>query len=317
MSVLLVRLRPGIDRTALNFLPVAVGERPGSSAISAGDCSSWHGAQYPPGADRQRQTNSCRVSPAVSSERSVAIEERFGSGDQLETSFPSCASRACSRSQALTARDYWTAFQSPSWNVLEAPQSPQSPFAQAWGFSIRRYPGFGNRSAKPSRSVPALLHGVIVPTSSSKGVSGMTRHPMSLGRRRQQPSPCRMPRGQHHQPNPADFARQLGQRTRNGPVGDTAEKGRQLQETPMTQVPGEQLSLRELARCHEVIQAQFGGYERCHRSPGHEPLPDHAGAGPGREAGQPEQRASSSGWAAMTGACSATKCRGGAARVRH
>ena len=56
MSVLLVRLRPGIDRSALNFLPVAVRERPGSSAISAGDFSFWHGAQYPPGADRQDQT---------------------------------------------------------------------------------------------------------------------------------------------------------------------------------------------------------------------------------------------------------------------
>ena len=43
----------------------------------------------------------------------------------------------------------------------------------------------------------------------------------------------------------------------------------------MTQVPGGQLSLREGARCHEVIRAQFGGYERCHRSTGHEPLPHH------------------------------------------
>jgi hypothetical protein len=86
----------------------------------------------------------------------------------------------------------------------------------------------------------------------------------------------------------------------------------------MTQVPSGQLSLREGARCREVIRAQFGGYERCHRNTGHEPLPHpRAGAGPGRGAGQPEQRASGSGWAAMTGACSATKCRGGAARVRH
>ena len=47
----------------------------------------------------------------------------------------------------------------------------------------------------------------------------------------------------------------------------------------MTQVPVGQLSLRELARCHEVIRAQFGGYERCHRNSGHEPLPHHR-AGP-------------------------------------
>jgi hypothetical protein len=38
----------------------------------------------------------------------------------------------------------------------------------------------------------------------------------------------------------------------------------------MTQVPGEQLSLRETARCHEEIRAQFGGYERCHRNTGHQ-----------------------------------------------
>lgn len=44
----------------------------------------------------------------------------------------------------------------------------------------------------------------------------------------------------------------------------------------MTQVPSEQLSLGEHARCYEVIRAQFGGYERCHRSRGHEPLSHHA-----------------------------------------
>jgi hypothetical protein len=43
----------------------------------------------------------------------------------------------------------------------------------------------------------------------------------------------------------------------------------------MTQVPGAQVSRRELARCHKVIRAQFGGYERCHRNAGHEPLPHH------------------------------------------
>jgi hypothetical protein len=44
----------------------------------------------------------------------------------------------------------------------------------------------------------------------------------------------------------------------------------------MTQVSVEQLSLGEPARCHDVIRAQFGGYERCHRNTGHEPLPHHA-----------------------------------------
>jgi hypothetical protein len=34
----------------------------------------------------------------------------------------------------------------------------------------------------------------------------------------------------------------------------------------VTQVPRGQLSLGEGARCHEVIRAQFGGYERCHRN---------------------------------------------------
>jgi hypothetical protein len=43
----------------------------------------------------------------------------------------------------------------------------------------------------------------------------------------------------------------------------------------VTQVPGGQLGLHERARCHEVIRAQFGGYERCHRNTGHEPLPHH------------------------------------------
>jgi hypothetical protein len=44
----------------------------------------------------------------------------------------------------------------------------------------------------------------------------------------------------------------------------------------MTQVPGEQPSLREPARCREEIRAQFGGYERCHRTTGHEQQPHHA-----------------------------------------
>jgi len=43
----------------------------------------------------------------------------------------------------------------------------------------------------------------------------------------------------------------------------------------MAQVPGERLSRCELARSYEVIRAQFGGYERCHRNTGHEPLPHH------------------------------------------
>ena len=43
----------------------------------------------------------------------------------------------------------------------------------------------------------------------------------------------------------------------------------------MTQIPGAQLSPRERGRCSEVIWAQFGGYERCHRNKGHEPLPHH------------------------------------------
>jgi hypothetical protein len=38
----LVRLRPGIDRSALGFLPAAVREHLGSSAICAGDSSFWH-----------------------------------------------------------------------------------------------------------------------------------------------------------------------------------------------------------------------------------------------------------------------------------
>ena len=43
----------------------------------------------------------------------------------------------------------------------------------------------------------------------------------------------------------------------------------------MTQVRGGHLSQGEPARCYEVIRAQFGGYERCHRSTGHEPMPHH------------------------------------------
>jgi len=48
-----VRLRPGIDRKALDFLPVAVRERPGSSAISAGGSSFWHWPSIPPMRDRR------------------------------------------------------------------------------------------------------------------------------------------------------------------------------------------------------------------------------------------------------------------------
>jgi hypothetical protein len=75
----------------------------------------------------------------------------------------------------------------------------------------------------------------------------------------------------------------------------------------MTPVPGEQFSLPELARCHEVIRAQFGGYERCHRNTGHQPLPHHVRGRSGRGTGQPEQHVSGSGWAATTDAYSPTK----------
>lgn len=85
----------------------------------------------------------------------------------------------------------------------------------------------------------------------------------------------------------------------------------------MTEVPGEQLSLREPGRCHEEIRAQFGGYERCHRNTGHEPQPHHARGRSWSGRWSAATDASSSGWAAMTGACSATRCRYGAPRVRH
>jgi hypothetical protein len=178
MSVLLVRLRPGIDRSALNFLPVAVRERPESSAISAGDCSFWHGAQYPPGGDRQGQTIlPCFAMPFLAGPQSRS-KNGFGSRDQMETSFPSCASTVCPRSQALTAGD-WTAFQSPSGNVLEAPQSPQVSVRSAMGLSIRRYPGFASRSAKPSYRCPRSWHAVIVPQPAR--LTGCLRHPMPTG----------------------------------------------------------------------------------------------------------------------------------------
>jgi hypothetical protein len=56
MSVLLVRLCPDIDRGTLNFLPVAVRERPPGSAISAGDFSGWHGHSIHPRAGHHGET---------------------------------------------------------------------------------------------------------------------------------------------------------------------------------------------------------------------------------------------------------------------
>jgi hypothetical protein len=46
----------------------------------------------------------------------------------------------------------------------------------------------------------------------------------------------------------------------------------------MTQVPGEQLSPRETARCHEEIRAQFGGLRAL--SPRHRPPAAPSCAGP-------------------------------------
>ena len=216
MSVLLVRLRPGIDRSALNFLPVAVRERPGSSAISAGDSCFWHGAQYPPGADRQGQT----ILPGFRQRFLASAQSRskngFGSRDQLETSFPSCALRVCSRSQALTAGD-WTAFQSPSGNVLEAPQSPQVSVRSGMGLSIRRHPGLATVPPSPPRVCLALLHAVIVPSRpSSKGVSDDSAPHVTGDGAGSKPS-------QPHAGRPASPAQPrltspgLGWRTRNDP----------------------------------------------------------------------------------------------------
>src|SRR5258708_23193986 len=67
-----VGLRPGIDRGALDFLPVAGRERHGSSAISAVAFLSGIGTVS---RDTKR---SCRVSPALSGARSDAVEERAG-----------------------------------------------------------------------------------------------------------------------------------------------------------------------------------------------------------------------------------------------
>src|SRR5258708_16153251 len=67
-----VGLRPGIDRGALDFLPVAGRERHGSSAISAVAFLSGIGTVS---RDTKR---SCRVSPALSGARSDAVEKGLG-----------------------------------------------------------------------------------------------------------------------------------------------------------------------------------------------------------------------------------------------
>ena len=84
----------------------------------------------------------------------------------------------------------------------------------------------------------------------------------------------------------------------------------------MAQVPSGQLSLREGARCHAVIRAQFGGYERCHRSAGHEPLPHHVRGRSWSGSWSAGTARIQFGWAAMTSAGSPTKCQRGEARVR-
>jgi hypothetical protein len=119
--------------------------------------------------------------------RALSRDRRTGSaqGISWRLLFPSCASWVCSRSQALTAGD-WTAFQSPSGNVLDAPKSRQVSVRSCMGLSIRRHPGLATVPPSPPRGCLALLHAVIVPAGQAQRVSPMTRHPMSPGRRRQQ-----------------------------------------------------------------------------------------------------------------------------------
>src|SRR5712692_3558400 len=67
-----VRLRPSIDRRALDFFPVAGREHHGSSAISASDLSFWHWPSIP---------RHAAILPGFASRsgaRSVAVEERVG-----------------------------------------------------------------------------------------------------------------------------------------------------------------------------------------------------------------------------------------------
>ena len=99
---------PGGDLKPLDLVPVAVRDRLRSSALATRDSSGWHHSR-----------------PNIG----------FGSRSQPETALPSCASCWCASAQASIA-PRWTFSQSPSGNVLEAPQSPQVTVRSGMGHSI-------------------------------------------------------------------------------------------------------------------------------------------------------------------------------------
>ena len=104
MCVPLVRLRPGIDRKPLGFLPVAVREGAGSSAITACGCSYWHRAQYPPYVSQTAHSPGyARLGPAadgaVAARGQGCGADGCGRGDMRTsvrvTSRPSCPQSRC------------------------------------------------------------------------------------------------------------------------------------------------------------------------------------------------------------------------------
>jgi hypothetical protein len=121
-----VRRLPGGDLKPLDFVPVASRDRLRSSALATRDSSGWHHSR-----------------PNIG----------FGSRSQPETALPSCASCWCASAQASIA-PRWTFSQSPSGNVLEAPQSPQVTVRSGMGHSI--HPAGAARAKRSWRLSPIL-----------------------------------------------------------------------------------------------------------------------------------------------------------------
>ena len=232
MSVLLVRLRPGIDRSALNFLPVAVRERPGSYPQSPQvTLLSGMGHSIHPAPTAGPNDLAGFRQPFLASAQSRS-KNGFGSRDQLETSFPSCASRVCSCSPGSDRRGLDCVPVAVRERLGGFSQSLQVSVRSASGLSIRRHPGLATVPPSPPRGCLGSFSacGGWSPPGQAQRVSPMTRHPMSPGQHQPQTLCAACRAASITSPAPADLAGQLGPANEETAPAwlPHAERGRQL-----------------------------------------------------------------------------------------
>lgn len=169
-----VRPRPSIDRSALDLLPVAVREHTGSSAISAGDSSFWHGPNIP--ARQTRRPGVCRLAVPVDADAGERAQAEKASGDLQPAMVPG----GSQLSGTLPATRVPVSVTVPSWLTMP----PADPDAE---LPVTLLPLMVSTPLPPVGGIPKLALAMPPPTPAVPELSlgaGVAGHPAADDRHR-------------------------------------------------------------------------------------------------------------------------------------